>query len=116
MRTHAEVHEAIEKIIAGTRLNEFMVTTNSFRAADGSVAVEWACCISGEGNKHPEFYFRSRDPDSLVTHVREGVERRRMAFQIKTLDSLQGPPPKDTALADPVVDALVAGIREAGTR
>jgi len=102
MKTHAEVHEAVEEICHGTRLNEFMIETKSFRHEDGSITVEWACCI-GSGRKYPEFFSRSRDPEMLVEAVRKGVELRRPMFAIadRSLDTLRGTPPKDTALPDP---------------
>jgi len=99
MKTHAEVHEAIEGIVAGTRLTTFMVTTNSFRGEDGTTAVEWACTISS--GRQPEFFFRTRDPDELVGEVRKGVDRRRAFFAVPVLESLRGAPPRDTALPDP---------------
>jgi hypothetical protein len=99
MKTHAEVHEEVERIIQGTRLQTFMVTTNSFRSEDGTVAVEWACTISS--GRQPEFFFRSRDPNTLVEEVRKGVDRRRAFFAVPSLDTLRGVPPKDTALPDP---------------
>jgi hypothetical protein len=102
MITHADVHEQIDRIISGTRLTSFMVTTNSFRSEDGSVAVEWACTISS-GRATPEFFFRSRDADELVTAVRKGVDLRRPHFAIRALEAVRTPPPVDTAFADPKV-------------
>lgn len=101
MKTHAEVHEAVEGLISGTRLTEFMVTTKSWRAEDGSIAVEWGCCISS-GRRHPEFYFSVRDPDTLIANIRDGIDRRRSEFRIyeRALDSLRGAPPKSTAPAE----------------
>jgi hypothetical protein len=104
MRTHAEVHEAVEEICRGTTLTEFMIETRSFRHDDGAVAVEWGACIAS-GRKWPAFYFRANDPDKLVADVRMGVGRRRAQFAIadKSLDSLRGKPPKDTT---PSADTL----------
>lgn len=114
MMTHAEVHEAVERIVSGTRLTEFMVSTNSFRSDDGSVAVEWACTISS--GRRPEFFFRSRNPDKLVQEVREGVDRRRSYFAIvqPALDSLRGAAPKDTALPEPAVTKSGAKVYSPG--
>lgn len=102
MKTHADVHEAIEQLITGTRLTEFMVTTNSFRKEDGTTAVEWACCINS-GRRDPEFYFRSRDPDNLIAEITKGVDARRGFFAInnRSLESLRGPAPRDTSMPTP---------------
>lgn len=104
MMTHAEVHEEIERLVSGTRLTSFMVTTNSFRSEDGSVAIEWACTISS-GRATPEFFFRSRTAHELIASVRAGVERRRPFFQCdaSALDNLRTPPPADSARRDPRV-------------
>jgi len=95
MMTHAEVHEEVERICSGTRLTNFTVTTQSIRSEDGSVTVEWGCVISS--GRAPEFYYRSRSPNELVSRVAAGVHARRPYFAMvsESLNTLRTEPPKD---------------------
>jgi hypothetical protein len=99
MKTHAEVHEEVARILHGTRLLTFMVTTNSFQGEDGAISVEWAATISS--GREPVFYFRARDSEKLLAEVRAGVDRRRSFYSIRSatdpLSGLHGYPPGDTS-------------------
>jgi hypothetical protein len=94
MKTHAEVHLEIRRILVGTRLKSFQVTTNSWEHLDGTVAVEWVCCVVG-GTGEPIFYYSARDPGVLVIRVAAGLDKRRAEFAAHpgVLEQLHGPAP-----------------------
>lgn len=100
--THSDVHAEIARMLLGTRLQSFMVTTQSIQHESGEVAVEWSTVISS--GREPVIYQRSRDPRKLIDDVRRAILARRPFFDIprdpalKTFDTA---PPKDTALPDP---------------
>jgi hypothetical protein len=96
MKSHAEVHLEIRRILFGTRLKSFMVTTNSWEHDDGDVSVEWSSCI--HSGSDPIFFFRSRSADDLLEQVRAGIDKRRAEFaeSLGELAALTGPAPLES--------------------
>jgi len=96
MMSHAEVHLEVRRILTGTRLKSFMVTTNSWQHEHGEVVAEWAACIH-EGSQ-PRFYFRARTPEKLLEQVQAGVDKSRDLFAepLGALEGLTGPAPTVT--------------------
>jgi hypothetical protein len=94
-KTHAEVHLEIRRILFGTRLKTFMVTTKSWED-DGDVAVEWSACV--HSGSDPLFFFRSRSADDLLEQVRAGIGERRAEFAepLGALVALTGPAPLES--------------------
>jgi hypothetical protein len=102
MMTHAEVHAAIARMLMGSRLQSFMVSTHSFQDESGAVAVEWGAVISS--GREPVIYARAREPAKLVDDVRRSVESRRPFYDIPSppaLARVDTRPPEDTALGEP---------------
>jgi hypothetical protein len=98
MKTHADVHLEMRRMLHGTRLTSFMVTTNSFEDESGC-SVEW--CVTVSSGRNPEFYFRARDPDRLIEEARAGIARRRPFFDapLGPLELVDGPPPQTSAVS-----------------
>lgn len=70
--THAQMHMAIRRIVAGTRYPSFQVWTCSIEHHQNRVLVDYVARIPG---LTPRSQFRSSDPDQLLALVREAMRR-----------------------------------------
>jgi hypothetical protein len=101
MKTHAEVHEAVarlltvEEVCKGVKCKDFMITTSSMQHADRVVTVNWNCSISFVGAEWAHIFEVARDPGELLEQVREAIKDRKNSA---ALDILRGPAPVDTLI------------------